>query len=32
VDPLANEIFTRGKSPLVQAVNGLSDPKPDPIA
>ena len=27
-----NENFTRGKSPLVWAVNGLSDPKPDPIA
>ena len=32
VFPLANEYFTRGKSPLAQAVNGLSDPKPDPIA
>ena len=32
VFPLANEKFTRGKSSLVRAVNGLSDPKPDPIA
>ena len=32
VFPLANDDFTRGKSPLVGAVNGLSDPKPDPIA
>ena len=27
-----NENFTRGKSPLVRVVNGLSDPKLDPIA
>ena len=32
VFPPANDDFTRGKSPLVGAVNGLSDPKPDPIA
>ena len=32
VFPLAHDDFTRGKSPLVGAVNGLSDPKPDPIA
>ena len=32
VFPLANDDFTSGKSPLVAAVNGLSDPKPDPIA
>ena len=32
VFPLANDDFTRGKSPLVGAVNRLSDPKPDPIA
>ena len=32
VFPLANDDFTRGKSPLVGAVNGLSDPKPDPVA
>ena len=30
--PPANDDFTRGKSPLVGALNGLSDPKPDPIA
>ena len=30
--PLANDDFTRGKSPLVGDVNGLPDPKPDPIA
>src|SRR5512141_623977 len=29
VFPLANDDFTRGKSPLVGAVNGLLDPKPD---
>ena len=28
----ANENFTRGKSVLVVPVNGLSDPKSDPIA
>ena len=28
----ANHNFTRGNFPLVRAVNGLSDPKPDPIA
>ena len=32
VFPLANDDFTRGKSPLVGVVHGLSDPKPDPIA
>ena len=32
VDPSTNENFTRGKSALVMAVNGLSDPKSDPIA
>ena len=32
VFPPANDDFTRGKSPLVGVVNGLSDPKPDPIA
>ena len=32
VFPLANDDFTRGKSPLVGAVNELLDPKPDPIA
>ena len=32
VFPLANDDFTHGKSPLVQAVNELSDPKPYPIA
>ena len=32
VFPPANDDFTRGKSPFVQAINGLSDPKPDPIA
>ena len=32
VFPLANDDFTHGKSPLVLAVNELSDPKPDPIA
>ena len=32
VFPPANDDFTRGKSPLVGAVNGLPDPKPDPIA
>jgi len=32
VFPQANDDFTRGKSPLVGAVNVLSDPKPDPIA
>ena len=32
VFPPANDDFTRGKSPLVEAINGLSDPKPDPIA
>ena len=32
VFPPANDDFTHGKSPLVGAVNGLSDPKPDPIA
>ena len=32
VFPPANDDFTRGKSPLVGAINGLSDPKPDPIA
>ena len=32
VFPAANDDFTRGKSPLARAVNGLSDPKPDPIA
>ena len=31
-DPSANENFTRGKSALVVAISGLSDPKPDPIA
>ena len=31
VFPPANENFTRGKFTLVRAVNGLSDPKPDPI-
>ena len=30
--PPANDDFIHGKSPLVGAVNGLSDPKPDPIA
>ena len=30
--PSANENFTRGKSPLVRAVNGLSDPNRNPIA
>ena len=29
VGPSANENFTRGKSALVVAVNGLSDPKSD---
>ena len=29
--PPANDDFTRGKSPLVGAVNGLSDPKPNAI-
>ena len=28
--PSANQNFTRGKSPLVRAVNGLSDPKTGP--
>ena len=32
VFPPANDDFTRKKSPLVGDVNGLSDPKPDPIA
>ena len=32
VFPPANDDFTRGKSPLVGAVNGLLDPKPDLIA
>ena len=32
VFPPANDDFTRGKSPLVGAVNRLSDSKPDPIA
>ena len=32
VFPPANDDFTRGKSPLVAAVNGLSDAKPDTIA
>ena len=32
VFPPANDDFTRGNSPLVGAVNGLLDPKPDPIA
>ena len=32
MDPSANENFTRRKSALVVAVNGLSDPKSDPIA
>ena len=32
VFPPANDDFTRGKSPLVRAVNGLSDPKLDLIA
>ena len=32
VFPPANDDFTRGKSPLVGAVNGLSDLKLDPIA
>ena len=30
--PPANDDFTRGKSPLVGAVHGLSDPKSDLIA
>ena len=32
VFPAANDDFTRGKSLLVGVVNGLSDPKLDPIA
>ena len=32
MDPSANENFTRGKSALVVAVSGLSDPKLDTIA
>ena len=32
VFPPVNDDFTRGKSPLVGAVNELSDPKPDHIA
>ena len=32
VFPPANDDFTRGKSPLVGAINELLDPKPDPIA
>ena len=32
VFPPTNDDFTRGKSPLVGAVNGFSDPKPNPIA
>ena len=32
VFPPAIENFTRGKSPLVKAVSGLSDPKPNLIA
>ena len=32
VFPPANQNFTRGNFPLVPAINGLSDPKPDPIA